>query len=751
MKMPDMPHHTAEKYETKIFIRLVLLVATPLLIMGIVTGIYSTQLQMSRNNLMLESAQSSAQTQIDGILTNLRGYYLGIVKNSEYSWLNSCEEPPYSQYTKLSRAQELLSGGNMFYRNVSGYTYINVKNGWVLSNLGTFRLSEVRNREEVRKFVLSQNERGNDIAWVNNTDYPVTASGNYSIDLSGHLLVLRSTTPTGEITDLLIVRMNLAPLIELASSWKDLNYEVAFVDNTTGTPVFSTDEVFAERLTNAQRVAGIYNWGNWKLCVGRVTLNNIRCYVGESQNNAFAIAGTTLMIAVIVAFTTVLLLLICRWLSAALYRPIQNLMIAVSEVFGQRNHDQDEFAYLASGAVRMANDRRELEYMAKLQQQRLYEQFLLHMIRGEMSQSEIERGLQELEVKEFAVYRLLKVSVEGCRNGDSVAMTLVQTLPEEVMDTLFLRPLARDAAVILVVGAQEETALSEKVQRVFQVVSGIVENLWQANCKGGVSLVFSTPSRLNSAYFEALEALRRDTAQDSEPLIYYSVPDEGHASSGYDMLLQNEIMTALSNCNRKETQRLIALFIERMEQNGTRGYERQFYQQRLTSAMLSVAENAGLSVGQVLSDRESGLFDQISKIYDREKLQEFWMEDVAIPIMDMLTSFRQNTSSELVKNVISLIKQTNGDITLNECAERLNYHPSYIWKILKSERDTNFTNLVNAQKLEMAKEMLLTTNLTVAQVAETLHYSNVQNFIRFFSREVGMTPGKYKKEHRSPQ
>ena len=115
--------------------------------------------------------------------------------------------------------------------------------------------------------------------------------------------------------------------------------------------------------------------------------------------------------------------------------------------------------------------------------------------------------------------------------------------------------------------------------------------------------------------------------------------------------------------------------------------------------------------------------------------------------MDLLTSFRRDTSSELVKNVIALIKQTGGDLTLNECAEQLNYHPSYIWKVLKAERDTNFTDLVNTQKLEMAKEMLLTTDMTVAQVAETLHYSNVQNFIRFFSREVGMPPGKYKKEH----
>ena len=50
---------------------------------------------------------------------------------------------------------------------------------------------------------------------------------------------------------------------------------------------------------------------------------------------------------------------------------------------------------------------------------------------------------------------------------------------------------------------------------------------------------------------------------------------------------------------------------------------------------------------------------------------------------------------------------------------------------------------------EMAKELLLTSDMTVVQIAETLNYSNVQNFIRFFSKKVGMTPGKYRKDYQN--
>ena len=152
---------------------------------------------------------------------------------------------------------------------------------------------------------------------------------------------------------------------------------------------------------------------------------------------------------------------------------------------------------------------------------------------------------------------------------------------------------------------------------------------------------------------------------------------------------------------------------------------------------------------KVLADRQANLFETIGKIYTADQMQNFLMDEVAVPVMDLLTEFRQSSSSELVKNVLALIKQTRGDITLNECADRLNYNPSYIWKVLRTEKDTSFSDLANNEKLEMAKELLLTSDMTVVQIAETLNYSNVQNFIRFFSKKVGMTPGKYRKDYQN--
>ena len=47
-------------------------------------------------------------------------------------------------------------------------------------------------------------------------------------------------------------------------------------------------------------------------------------------------------------------------------------------------------------------------------------------------------------------------------------------------------------------------------------------------------------------------------------------------------------------------------------------------------------------------------------------------------------------------------------------------------------------------KINLAKRLLTETDLTVNQIAAKLNYTNAQNFIRFFSKKEGTTPGKYR-------
>ena len=53
--------------------------------------------------------------------------------------------------------------------------------------------------------------------------------------------------------------------------------------------------------------------------------------------------------------------------------------------------------------------------------------------------------------------------------------------------------------------------------------------------------------------------------------------------------------------------------------------------------------------------------------------------------------------------------------------------------------------------MEKAKELLMTTELSLKQIAATVGYSNVSSFIRRFKQLYGVTPGSYKKGQEQPE
>ena len=109
-----------------------------------------------------------------------------------------------------------------------------------------------------------------------------------------------------------------------------------------------------------------------------------------------------------------------------------------------------------------------------------------------------------------------------------------------------------------------------------------------------------------------------------------------------------------------------------------------------------------------------------------------------------LVSDKDAAVKELCGQISALIRGRHGNITLEECAQKLNYHPSYIWKVLKKQNMT-FTALANKEKISLAKEYLDQSEYTINEISERLHYSNPQNFIRFFNKYTGMTPGEYRR------
>lgn len=84
-------------------------------------------------------------------------------------------------------------------------------------------------------------------------------------------------------------------------------------------------------------------------------------------------------------------------------------------------------------------------------------------------------------------------------------------------------------------------------------------------------------------------------------------------------------------------------------------------------------------------------------------------------------------------------------ISREDLAAHVNLHPDYLSRWFKKETGKSVTAYIIEEKIAMAKELLLTSDLTVSDVALSVGYSNFSYFSKVFKQEVDMNPNQYRK------
>ena len=108
---------------------------------------------------------------------------------------------------------------------------------------------------------------------------------------------------------------------------------------------------------------------------------------------------------------------------------------------------------------------------------------------------------------------------------------------------------------------------------------------------------------------------------------------------------------------------------------------------------------------------------------------------------------------EKIKNiVVEMIHYSDEPPLLNFSAylsEKLNYDYNYLSNLFSEVKGTTIEHFIISHKIERAKELLIYNELTLTQISEKLHYSNVAHLSNQFKKVTGLTPSFFKKmKHR---
>lgn len=737
-----MERKKGSKYRRTIFFYFMAIAVVPLLLFGVYA--YQSASSALRENIRRtnETALMQVENRVESVLHEVRQDAMRLAVNSQLSQIinQDIEDIPYQELRNLI---DEISGSETYINYLNGYSLINYKKGWVLSNKGMMSMQEVSNPEWLRLV----KEDASKVFWINHAGQEEGRELIEREHVNNHYLtfVVKVPTYTPHTDSALVLNLKESAMEDIFEG--SLGSGSLLVFDQNGLPIYGANHELQEfyrdnpqKLDMQDNATAFYRQDQYDVVMKKASVSGwtfIAAHnsdVAQSQLRQIPITMCGIMMAVLVLSG-----IISSFGTFQVYRPVKTLM------------DRNDV----------------LSDMIERQKGQLAELFAMRLIRGRMSKEAIQATKERLgfsfQPSLCVVAALFCQNLEGDHQQmeqDLLNLELLEGMPDEIREILAFPPFVYTRAIVMILDGESKERVEQKLLALRNCLSVYASGACGGYLNMGVSQLFGKESGFQKAYHESLEALKINerferqeeeadlSIEDSSITYYADLIGQKESFSGYNLVLDAAIKEAVDAGDQERAFTIVEEFLRDMNKSKVVLYEQHYYRYRFLLAILSVPTDAGIPIHDLFPKEQDDLFAHFSQLYDNQAVKHFYENQVIIPVIQKMNQFRKSSSEVVMEKIMNLIASCQGDLTLSECAERLGYHPSYIWRVMKQTQDVTFTDYIAEQKLELATKMLLETELSVAEIAEKMNYSNAQNFIRVFKKHKDVTPGQFRKQNK---
>ena len=163
--------------------------------------------------------------------------------------------------------------------------------------------------------------------------------------------------------------------------------------------------------------------------------------------------------------------------------------------------------------------------------------------------------------------------------------------------------------------------------------------------------------------------------------------------------------------------------------------------------LMVVCSRAALNAGVLGTQVIEALIAYRSELARLKKSDQicFCMQRFVERMAFMVSRLRDVNYEDDIYRAIGYIRANyNKKIMLNDVASAVGFSPAYFSRLFKKKVGSNFNTYLNTVRIEAAKNSLLSTDLTVAEIASLSGFEDVSYFTRIFKRQVGVAPGHFR-------
>lgn len=743
-----------QSYFNRIIKTMLVISIIPVILLGILS--YQSSSSAIQKKVMVVNQQLLVQTKMrfEQTLNIVYNYYV-LLGNKDIITDNLSKNLSYSDVVVIPEIQAKLMELQNLQSIVNSVNLVNLDKNWIITN-DSF---EDTIDSEYKNFVEKGMNNEQNIYWVYNS--------NNKEELS---LFIKVPYNKPEQTGAIIVNFGYDEFKAFFNQKE--NYEILVLDEL-GHIVYSNNEsqvginileIFdQDSLEKRDESKGYFNAVYEDKEVGILYENSD--FTGLSYLMVYSIEELTSEVKSIRTLTIWMILLLIVGISIVtffgskkLYSPVKDIYQNITKISSAgETKNMDEVKFIGKEIDTLIDKQQEMQNKLQTQIFQIEELFLLKLVKGELTREQIVKRSQTIgKFISYAHYVIVTFQVnylmnseERTKDEDLMVLLLRNGIQEYIDKTKYLVPIIRDGVVITLIDSDilEVPAFKEYVFSFAERVQRAIQDRLDLSITIGISNIYNNSDRIQIAFKESLEAIMCKNAVNDSILFYEDVEPGKVIKMVYPKNLEDELIKAFNKRDLEKAEWYVDTIIDTIFSHRIGYNEHKIYVNRLLIAIMNILQDAGVSI-QSIFDQTDGVMEQVISLTDPQEIQHWFKNKLVRPLILILVDQRNNKNDLLVKEIIQMIEnEYDQDISLELCADRLNYHPSYIWKIMKQELGKSFTDYLMDYRLKQAKILLIETDETVARIADKLRYTNPQNFIRYFKKLEGITPGKYRKNN----
>ena len=394
-----------------------------------------------------------------------------------------------------------------------------------------------------------------------------------------------------------------------------------------------------------------------------------------------------------------------------------------------------------------------LEQLVENNLPQMQETYLLSLLRKKPASPElISQRISQLKISLCGPFYLVTVmSVRVSSSNMDTQDAAILLLRDKVVQRLTAEGMSLYAylddhfRLICIVSSADESC-DNIIERVTLELHEELYSLEEAKLYVGIGEIVQDISALSVSFSGALAALNYRSLLGNDHISYY----KNLAKMESSVPISEPILGRLRKKFRVGDTAALEQSIQEhvnflLQQDGKEKLLRKFFYEYIT-AIINEAMHMGLEMSQM-----ECCASLLSQLFQKANIEECTNDVINLGenLLRKIQSQKMDNFNYLISMSKEYIQNNLGNklLSLDHVSNHVGLSKNYFCMLFHQFVGISFSNYLKQERFNMAKKLLVTTNLRIFEISDVCGFSNTKYFSYAFKQAFGKTPVEYQKEH----